>query len=251
MMEKEHQEEMTHFQQSLLNEKKSNFQLYQDMFLGDRSVSYLLKYEVITLLANQTPGALGLVLRKVLFPRLFKSTGRNVMFGKNLTLRHPRKMTIGSQVAIDDNVVLDAKGCGEDKNFMLGNNIIIGHTSTLCSKGGSLIIGDNCNFGSHIALYSASDVIFGKNILLGPGAFIGGGTYRFDNVDQPIISQGYDLKGTITIGDNCWFGAAVTVVDGVTIGENSILGAGAVIIDNIPAYAIAAGVPARVIRMRK
>ncbi|MBN2385327.1 acyltransferase [bacterium] len=173
------------------------------------------------------------------------------MFGKNMTLRHPAKISIGSQVALDDNIVLDAKGCPDDKEFVLGDHIIIGHTSTLCSKGGSLRIGDNCNFGSHIALYSASDINFGKNILLGPGAFIGGGTYRFADADKPIISQGYDLKGPISIGDNCWFGAAVTVVDGVTIGENSILGAGAVVIEDIPPFSIAAGVPARIIRSRK
>lgn len=244
------QKSMTDFQQKLLVEKKSMFARYKEMFLGEVSLFYFIKYELVLLIANQVPGALGLVLRKVLYPGLFKVVGRNVVFGRNMTLRHPARISTGDNVAIDDNAVLDAKGCPPEKEFSFGDNIIIGHTSTLCSKGGSLIIGDNCNFGSHIALYSASDIIFGKNILLGPGAFIGGGTYRFDDKEAPIIGQGYDLKGTIEIGDNCWFGAAVTVVDGVKIGENSIIGAGAVVLQDVPPNCIAAGVPARVIRER-
>jgi len=251
-MKKEHNSnDMTNFQHELLSSNKSSFALYKEMFLGSDSFSYLMKYEFVNMLTNGMPGALGLLLRKLFYPQLFKKTGRNVVFGKNMTLRHPIKITVGDHVAIDDNVVMDAKGCQHDKEFSLGNNIIIGHTSTLCSKGGSMIIGNNCNFGSHVALYCASDIRFGKNILLGPGSFIGGGTYKFDSVDQPIISQGYELKGPISIGDNCWFGASVTVVDGVSIGENSIIGAGAVVLDNIPPFSIAAGVPAKVLKKRK
>lgn len=243
-------DDMTTFQRQLLTAESSAFRLYQDMFLGQRGPGYLIKHELIMLLANQTPGALGLVLRKILYPRLFAKSGRNVMFGKNMTIRHAVKMEFGSQVAIDDNVVLDAKGCTDGKHFRLGSQIIIGHTSTLCSKGGSLEIGDHCNFGSHIAVYAASDISFGLNILVGPGSFFGGGTYQFEKTDRPIIGQGYNLKGPISIGDNCWFGAAVTIVDGVTIGHDSIIGAGAVVLEDIPPLSIAAGVPAKVIRSR-
>ena len=76
---------MTDFQKKLLTEKKSNLQLYQDMILGCSQLSYLFKFEFCQLIASQTPGALGLFLRKFLYGHLFKSVGRNVVFGKNMT----------------------------------------------------------------------------------------------------------------------------------------------------------------------
>jgi len=52
----------------------------------------------------------------------------------------------------------------------------------------------------------------------------------------------------VTIGDNCWFGAGVTVCPGVTIGEGCVIGAGSVVTKDIPARFFAAGVPCQVIR---
>ena len=61
----------------------------------------------------------------------------------------------------------------------------------------------------------------------------------------------YEYGIDITIGDNVWLGASVIVLPGVTIGENSVIGAGAVVTHDVPDYAIVAGNPAKVIRMRK
>lgn len=52
----------------------------------------------------------------------------------------------------------------------------------------------------------------------------------------------------VYIGNNCWFGASVTVCPGVTIGDNCVIGAGSVVTRDIPANSFAAGVPCRVIR---
>jgi acetyltransferase-like isoleucine patch superfamily enzyme len=54
----------------------------------------------------------------------------------------------------------------------------------------------------------------------------------------------------VRIGRNVWLGAKVTVSKGVAIGDNAIVGANAVVTHDIPPNAIAAGVPARIIRMR-
>ena len=56
---------------------------------------------------------------------------------------------------------------------------------------------------------------------------------------------------TPTIGDGCWLGANVKVLDGVTIGDGVILGSGAVVNKDIPPFTVAVGVPAKVIKQRK
>ena len=71
----------------------------------------LLKYElVVSCSRRRVPGALGLALRKALYPSLLGACGRNVVFGQNVVLRHPHKIRIGDNVVIDDNCLLDAKG---------------------------------------------------------------------------------------------------------------------------------------------
>ncbi|KAI9133931.1 DapH/DapD/GlmU-related protein [Acaryochloris sp. CCMEE 5410] len=58
-------------------------------------------------------------------------------------------------------------------------------------------------------------------------------------------------RGPVIIEDDVWLGAGTTVLDGVKIGKGCIVGAGAVVTKDLPAYAIAAGVPAKVIKMRE
>jgi acetyltransferase-like isoleucine patch superfamily enzyme len=66
-----------------------------------------------------------------------------------------------------------------------------------------------------------------------------------DIAGQPLVS-----KGGIAIGDGAWLGVGVTVLDGVTIGEGAVIGAGAVVTQDVPANAIAVGVPARIVAVR-
>ena len=54
----------------------------------------------------------------------------------------------------------------------------------------------------------------------------------------------------VTIGEGAWLGAGAKILDGVSIGDRAIVGAGAVVRESVPAAAIAAGVPARIIGQR-
>jgi maltose O-acetyltransferase len=54
-------------------------------------------------------------------------------------------------------------------------------------------------------------------------------------------------KGNVIIGDNCWIGAYVYIKEGITIGDNVVIGAHSVVTKDIPAFTIAAGVPAKVL----
>ena len=57
-----------------------------------------------------------------------------------------------------------------------------------------------------------------------------------------------ETKGELTIGNNCWLGARVTVLDAASIGDHSVIGAGAVVAKPIPGDSLAVGVPARVVK---
>lgn len=65
-----------------------------------------------------------------------------------------------------------------------------------------------------------------------------------------MVSQRQSAGGGVTLGDDVWLGYGVTVLDGVTIGRGAVIAAGAVVTRSVPPYAIAGGVPARVIRKR-
>jgi acetyltransferase-like isoleucine patch superfamily enzyme len=71
-----------------------------------------------------------------------------------------------------------------------------------------------------------------------------------EEMDAAIMDQGAYSKGPIRIGDHVWIGTGAIILDGVTIGAGAIIGAGAVVTKDIPENAIAAGVPAKVIRLR-
>jgi acetyltransferase-like isoleucine patch superfamily enzyme len=121
-----------------------------------------------------------------------------------------------------------------------------------------------------VTLFPPFYIEFGKNLRLGKGVFINSGC-RFQDTggitigDGTLIGHGSTLTtldhaidpdrradmvpAPIVIGRQVWLGAAVTVVPGVTIGDGAIVGAGAVVTKDVPANAIVAGVPAKLIRM--
>lgn len=60
-----------------------------------------------------------------------------------------------------------------------------------------------------------------------------------------------DTAGSIEVGDYVWIGGRSVVLGGVKIGEGAVIGAGSVVTRDIPPYTVAAGVPAKVIKMRE
>src|ERR1044072_9246209 len=83
---------------------------YAALVVGRPGLGALLKYELVVSVAQARAGALGLAARKLLYPMLLGSCGRNVIFGQNVVLRHPHKIHMGSHVVVDDHCLLGAKG---------------------------------------------------------------------------------------------------------------------------------------------
>jgi acetyltransferase-like isoleucine patch superfamily enzyme len=79
--------------------------------------------------------------------------------------------------------------------------------------------------------------------------YLVGGGHEFEARDAAVIDQPRTSHG-IVVGDNVWLGTGAKVLDGSRIGSHAVVGAGAVVTADVPEGAIAAGVPARVLRQR-
>ncbi len=247
--EREHDPRITVIQDELFNEKRSKGDKYRELFIGRPGLWALIIYELVVMVASQAPGALGLFLRSKMYPLLLGSVGRNVVFGVNVSLRHPHKIHIGDNVVIDDLCCLDAKGT-DNAGLLIGNGVFVGRNTILSCKNGDIIIEDRANIGFNCEIFSASRVRVGKDILIAAYTYLVGGDHLYDRTDIPVLQQGRTARG-IDVGDGAWLGAHVVVTDGSTIGRDAIIGAGAVVVGDIPEFAIATGIPAKVTRDRR
>ncbi len=225
----------------------SPLRAYQDLVVGSRSLGRLVLYELVVLTSSWVPGALGLLLRKLLYPLLLGSVGRGVVFGQGVVVRHPHKVRLGDGVTIDDLVVLDAKGTG-NRGIDVGRGVFLGRGTILSCKDGDIALGDHSNLGFHCEVFSGSTVTVGAHALFAAQVYLVGGGHEFEGrdavIDQPRTSRG------IVLGENVWLGAGAKVLDGVRIGSHAVVGANAVVNADLPDGAVAAGVPARILRFR-
>jgi acetyltransferase-like isoleucine patch superfamily enzyme len=235
-------------QDDLFAPGRSSRDKYAALVVGRPGLGALLKYEVIVTLSQACPGALGLALRKALYPALLAACGRNVVFGQNVVLRHPNRIQIGSDVVVDDNCLLDAKGT-TNAGIRIGNGVFIGRNTILSCKNGDIELADRANLGFNCELFSASRVTIGAGVLMAAYSYVIGGDHDFSDPSASVLSQTRVSAG-VHIGDGAWIGAGAKILDGVTIGSHAIVGAGAVVKDNIADHAIAVGIPARVVSTR-
>lgn len=238
-------------QKELIEKKRSFFSKYSTLFLGKKGFLSFLRYECVILLFSGVPGALGFFLRKAFFQSLFKQVGKGVVFGRNITLRHPKKITIGDNTFIDDNVVLDAKG-EDNKGITIGENVYIGRNTILSCKEGSIYLEDYCNISANCMLLSETEIRLGKySFLAGLCYLVAGGNHTFDDTSVPIMFQPSYSKGGIAVGEDVWLAAGVIVLDGANVGKGTVVGAGSVVTESLPEYCIAVGSPAQKIKDRK
>jgi acetyltransferase-like isoleucine patch superfamily enzyme len=235
-------------QDDLFARGSSSIQKYSALVVGRPGLAALLGYELVITVSQSFPGALGLALRKILYPLLLGSCGRNVIFGQGVVLRHPHKIRIGSDVVIDDHCLLDAKG-ESNRGITIGNGVFIGRNTILSCKNGDIELGDAANIGFNCEVFSASRVSLGASVLMAAYSYVIGGDHDFSDPSKSVLDQSRTSTG-VTIGTGAWMGAGAKILDGVTIGEHAIVGAGAVVRESVPAHAIAVGVPARLVSTR-
>jgi acetyltransferase-like isoleucine patch superfamily enzyme len=235
-------------QEQLFAPGTTTSQKYAALVVGRPGFGALLQYELIVTLTQACPGALGLVLRKTCYPWLLGGCGRNVVFGQNVVLRHPHKIHIGSNVVIDDNCLLDAKG-ESNQGIRIGDGVFIGRNTILSCKNGDIELATGANIGFNCEIFSASRVTIGASALIAAYGYVIGGDHDFSDPSKAVLDQSRTSAG-VTIGAGVWMGAGAKILDGVAIGDRAVIGAGAVVRDTIAAGAIAVGIPARVVSTR-
>lgn len=118
-------------------------------------------------------------------------------------------------------------------------------------NGERIEIGARAQIGEHCSLWAGDDdgrIVIGDHALFGPRVYITASNYRFDP-GMPVWSQPH-IEQDVMIGADVWLGTGVIVLPGVTIGDGSIIAAGAIVTRDLPPGAVAAGIPARVVKMR-
>lgn len=114
-----------------------------------------------------------------------------------------------------------------------------------CDYGSNIYLGDKVFINYDCIILDVCRVTIGNNVLIGPRVCITAATHPLDK-DTRI--SGLEYGAPVTICDNVWLGAGVTINPGVTIGENSVIGSGSVVTRDVPANSVAVGVPCRVIK---
>lgn len=165
----------------------------------------------------------------------FKSL-RGILFNPH-QVKGAKHISIGHHSALENGAILTAwTSYGNDK-----------FTPTIC-------IGENVSIGEHSHITSINSIVIGNGVLTGRYVYISDNSHGSGDSSEigirPIQRALYS-KGPVVIGDNVWIGERVCILSGVHIGEGAIIGANAVVTHDIPAYSIAAGVPAKVLRLMK
>jgi hypothetical protein len=138
---------MTALQQEFSDTSRSGVALYRRLAVGEASLLYLIGYEAVQTLLAGIPGILGLGLRSVAYPHLFKSCGKRPAIGRGTILRIPNQVSLGNGVLVDDYCTLDVRGQGA--SIDVGDRVSIGRFSTIAAKGGTIRLGAGCNIGSY------------------------------------------------------------------------------------------------------
>ncbi|MCB0358948.1 MAG: acyltransferase [Bdellovibrionales bacterium] len=224
---------------------------YKELAIG-RHGGYgrLALFEAAQFLSLNAPGLPGFALRRMLLAPFFSSVGRGTVIGRGGQIRCPGSISLGARVMIDDSVVLDCRETEEASEIAIGDNSFIGKYSMIIAKPGRIQLGSACNISTYCRLATQSSIVIGDSVLIAAYVYIGPGNHRFDDTAQPIMEQGMREGRGVVIGNNVWIGTRATVLDGVRIGDGAVVGAHSLVASDVPANAVVAGTPAKVIRYR-
>lgn len=178
-------------------------------------------------LLGALPGRGGRLMRRLYFRGRFSACGPRLSIGEHPEICCPENVRLGDGIYVDRGFVLRA-----------------------CERA-SITIGDDFGANGNVRLIAdcGGRIEIGDKVIIGPNVVLRAADHAMERIDVPIREQGH-AAGVIRIGNDVWIAANVVVLRDVNIGDHAVIGAGSVVTGDIPPYAVAAGAPARVVRMR-
>ncbi len=161
-------------------------------------------------------------------------------------IRFGRAVTLGPGSIVDG---LAERGVELGDNVAIGAYSIVRSTGVLTKLGVGVRMGRNSSIDAYSFIGAAGGVFIGENVVMGQHISFHAEDYNYSRVDCPIRDQGTRRKG-IVVEDDCWIGSNTVFLDGSHVERGCVIGAGSIVRGEIPAYSIAAGAPARVIKSR-
>lgn len=165
--------------------------------------------------------------------RKFCRLGRGAVIGwRAMNLHGLHRIAIGERTQIDADVQLTAweQESGAEPLITIGSGCLIRRFAHITASR-HIVIGDN--------------LLTGTNVLITDNAH---GHTDFASLRVPPTVRPVVSKGEVVIGNNVWLGNNVCILPGVHIGDGVVVGANSVVCHDLPAYCVAAGVPAVVIK---
>jgi adhesin HecA-like repeat protein len=135
-----------------------------------------------------------------------------------------------------------------DVRIHLGDRVTL-RRGTMIGGNGVLKIGSRTTVNEDAIIGCTQSVTIGEDCMIAPRVYILDVDHEYSSRSIPINAQGY-RSSPVSIGSGVWIGAYAVILRGVTIGQGAIVGAHSVVTRDVPAFAIAAGIPARVVAMR-
>jgi acetyltransferase-like isoleucine patch superfamily enzyme len=169
-------------------------------------------------------GAFDALMRRIILRALSRSFGNGVTIAPQAGFRYPETFEIGDGVFIGSQVYIQGRFDGR------------------------CVIGKKVWLGPQVYL-DARDLMIGDHVGMGPGSKVLGSQHTGRPFDVPIIETDLEIK-PVVIEDWADVGTNAVILPGVTIGRGAIVGAGAVVTRDVPPFAVAAGVPAKVVNWR-
>jgi maltose O-acetyltransferase len=114
-----------------------------------------------------------------------------------------------------------------------------------CDYGYNIVAGRNLFMNYNCVLLDCAPIVIGDDVQFGPAVQVYTAHHPLDAATR---RDGLESASPVSIGDNVWVGGAAVICPGVSIGDDAVIGAGSVVTRNVPAGAIVAGKPARVLR---
>ncbi len=138
---------------------------------------------------------------------------------------------------------------GGGARIRFGRFVWLGHGTKIRCHEGNVEIGPKTVLGQECTISAYQRVEIGQQCVIADRVMFIDFDHTVTDPEMPIRRQGI-YKRDVVVGSNVWIGYGAQILRGVTVGDNAIIGASAVVTRDIPANAVAAGTPARVVRMR-